>query len=125
MGFCRRLRSCCHRRALVNADSALAVDGFFGRHSTVVLQAFLAGAGFLDKTALGWDHWDDGRFGPKTKTALRAYLQANGYEVGNTNGWCGWPRQSVKALQMWVRDQGADPGPIDGCWGRRTSRALQ
>lgn len=38
---------------------------------------------------------------------------------------CGWPRQSVKALQSWVKDQGADPGPIDGRWGRRTSKALQ
>jgi len=38
---------------------------------------------------------------------------------------CGWPRQSVKAMQMWAKDQGADPGPIDGCWGRRTSKAMQ
>lgn len=38
---------------------------------------------------------------------------------------CGWPRQSVKALQTWIKDQGAEPGPIDGCWGRRTSKALQ
>merc|ERR1719152_474082 len=38
---------------------------------------------------------------------------------------CGWPRQSVKAMQMWAKDQGADPGPIDGCWGRKTSKAMQ
>jgi len=89
-----------------------------------VLQSLLATEGFLDK-AVNWDHWDDGRFGPKTKAALRAFLTARGYDVGKSNGWCGWPRQSVKALQMWARDNGADPGPIDGRWGRRTSKALQ
>jgi len=26
---------------------------------------------------------------------------------------------------MFTKDQGADPGPVDGRWGWRTSRALQ
>ena len=107
------------------ADKELTVDGCFGATSTAVLQTVLAAEGFLDKAAVNWDHWDDGRFGPKTKTALRAFLTARGYDVGKSNGWCGWPRQSVKALQMWARDSGAEPGPIDGRWGRRTSKALQ
>jgi len=102
----------------------LAVDGYFGRHSTMVLQTFLYTEGFLDK-ASGWDHFDDGRFGPKTKKAMQAFLTARGYDIGTAKGWCGWPRQSIKALQMFLKDQGADPGPVDGCWGRRTTRALQ
>lgn len=90
----------------------------------MVLQSFLAREGALDKAA-GWDHHDDGLFGPKTKKALRSFLELHGYDVGKSGGWCGWPRQSVKAMQMWAKDQGADPGPIDGCWGRRTSKAMQ
>lgn len=70
------------------ADKPLAIDGYFGRHSTMVLQNFLVASGCLDKEALGWDHWDDGRFGPKTKASLRAYLAKNGYEVGVAGGWC-------------------------------------
>jgi peptidoglycan hydrolase-like protein with peptidoglycan-binding domain len=96
----------------------LVVDGMFGMHSTLVMQHMLDQEGFNPGPVDGW-------FGRRTKNALQSFLKARGYEVGSTTGWCGWPRQSVKALQMWARDQGADPGPIDGMWGRRTSKALQ
>jgi len=96
----------------------LVVDGIFGTHSTLVMQHMLDKQGFCPGPIDGW-------LGRRTKSALQSFLKARGYEVGSTTGWCGWPRQSVMALQTWVRDQGANPGPIDGKWGRRTSKALQ
>jgi HSP20 family molecular chaperone IbpA len=96
----------------------LVVDGMFGPHSTLVMQHMLDQQGFSPGPIDGW-------LGRRTKSALQSFLTARGYEVGSTNVWCEWPRQSVKALQAWARDQGANPGPIDGMWGRRTSRALQ
>jgi len=96
----------------------LPVDGSFGFRTTMAIQSLLVKEGFPTGPI-------DGRFGSKTRKALQAFLTANGYDVGPTNGWFSWTRQTVRALQMWAKDVGADPGPIDGYWGRRTTCALQ
>jgi len=101
--------------AVVSTEKELVVDGFFGAHSTAVLQSVLTQHGFPTGPI-------DGRFGCKTKKALQTFLRARGYDVDA----CGrFGCKTKRALQVWAQDQGADPGPVDGCWGRRTSSALQ
>jgi len=105
---------CCRRTqvwALAVKDLPLDVDGRFGRKTILALQYVLADAGYQSGPF-------NGRLDCRTMTALKEYLQASGYEVGPC---C----KTTRALQAWARDQGANPGPIDGWWGPRTTRAIQ
>jgi len=104
-------------QAAASALKDLTVDGFFGKLTTMALQAMLTHAGHPPGPI-------DGRFGRKTKKAMKSFLNAQGYELGCCRCSC-WGRRSTRALQTWLHDQGGDPGPIDGRWGCRTTKGLQ
>lgn len=66
----------------------------------------------------------DGRLGPKTEHALRSALQPRDVEL--PANWEGWPRTRLCTgyVQLRCRDEGVDPGAIDGFWGTQTDYAV-
>ena len=81
------------------------------------LQTRLAGMGLYTGAI-------DGLRGPLTDAATRRALSRLGHPLPRS--WGIWPgyRLAAAALQVMARQEGFDPGPIDGHWGLHTLQAV-
>lgn len=73
-------------------------------------------------------HYDgeiDGDRGTGTNEAVGKALDARSAEL--PEGWRGWSgkRKAVAALQLLFRDEGLEPGDVDGWWGPQTDFAWE
>lgn len=66
----------------------------------------------------------DGRLGPNTEKALRKELADRAAEL--PPGWESWPRTRLFTayVQLRCREEGVNPGAIDGLWGSQTDYAV-
>ncbi len=66
----------------------------------------------------------DGRLGADSEGALRRALTPRRSEL--PEGWDAWPRTKLLTgyVQLRCRDEGVDPGTIDGLWGSQTDYAV-
>jgi hypothetical protein len=67
----------------------------------------------------------DGKLGPKTEKALRKALETRKKEL--PEDWADWPRTRIFTgyVQLRCKDEGADPGDVDGYWGTQTDHAVE
>jgi peptidoglycan hydrolase-like protein with peptidoglycan-binding domain len=86
----------CQRWLHCNGQNPGPIDGFFGNQTSKALENFL--------------HNQGPKYEPCCHVNNKPFTQC---------------RQSVFALQQWLKDNGQNPGPIDGRWGRQSARALQ